>query len=184
MRRHDDVKEALAGWLGERYGEAAVKLEQHVPAWDRYDEVRQEHQLAVLDIIVARPEGTVAVDVSVADVSAPVLAAHARARAFGVAARVREREKHRRYPGQALVAAALETGGRAGGELNAFLRSAASTVPWERAEQLRDVRQRLAAALQRGNAAMMLSAAGSQLHPWLSALRPAGGGDARRLRRR
>ena len=46
----------------------------------------------------------------------------ARARANGVAANERERQKHRRYTGQGLVAGALETGGRLGRELVALIK--------------------------------------------------------------
>ncbi|CAK0863374.1 unnamed protein product [Prorocentrum cordatum] len=74
-------------------------------------------------------------------------------------------EKHRRYPGPGLVAAALETGGRMGHEFRAFLRAKAPTDE-RRTASLADVRQRLATALQRGVAAMLLGRAGAQSWPW------------------
>ena len=162
------------------HGRDAVAIEQRIPDWDRI--TAEGLQFAVLDVVVTRPSGRVAVDVSVADVSMEGARAQTRARTAGVAARARELEKHRRYPGPGLVAAVLETGGLCGKELHAFLRSQASTDPTLRSGQLRDVRQRLAVALQQGNAFMMLSAAGSRQRPWLSAVQ-ASGGHARRRRR-
>ena len=103
-----------------------------------------------------------------------------RARTSGIAARARELEKHRRYAGPGLVAAVLETGGLAGKELTAFLRGEASADPLLRSGQLQDVRQRLAVAVQRGNAAMLLSSAGVRLRPWSSPLQGLGGQPVRR----
>ena len=77
-------------------------------------------------------------------------------------------------------AAVLETGGLAGKEFHAFLKGQASSEPLLRAAQLQDVRQRLASALQLGNAALMLGAAGAQLRPWRSALQGIGGNGLRR----
>eukprot|EP00969_Alexandrium_andersonii_P224161 9899146-Alexandrium_andersonii.AAC.1 len=88
-----------------------------------------------------------------------------RARQDGLAAATREKEKHQRYPGNKLRAAIVETEGRVGREFWAFLRATASRDPRERSQQLQDVRQRLAAAVQRGSAQLMLTAAGAQLRP-------------------
>ena len=99
--------------------------------------------------------------------SSPLLTPkHARARANGVAARERERQKHRRYPGPGLVAAAIETGGRCGRELSAFLKEHAPRDPALRPLALQDVRQGLATALARGNAQMLLGSAGALPRPW------------------
>ena len=181
IRRHDEVKGVLADWLRERHGVEAVHVEQHIPAWDKVTDEGAKH--AVLDIVLSTQQGKVAVDVSVTDVSAPSASSRARGKTFGRAARVRELEKHRRYPGHGLVAAVLETGGAAGRELHAFLRSHASTDPALRSLELQDIRQRLAVALQRGNAALLLSAAGERSHPWLVAVQAAGRVALRRVRR-
>ena len=180
VKRHDSIRDALADWLAELHGRDAVTIEQHIPAWDRT--TTEGIQLAVLDVVVTRPAGRVAIDVSVADISAEGARAQTRARASGVAARARELEKHRRYPGPGLVAAVLETGGLCGKEFHAFLRSQAATDPLTRGHQLRDVRQRLAVALQQGNAAMMLSAALAQRRPWQSGVQGVGGRGVRRKR--
>ena len=90
----------------------------------------------------------------------------ARARKAGVAARERECHKHRKYPGPGLVAAALETGGRFGRELLAFIKEHAPQDHAMRPLALVDVRQRLGTALARGNAAMILSSAGLRQRPW------------------
>ena len=180
VKRHDEVRDTLAAWLAEVHGREAVTIEQHIPGWDR--DTTEGTQLAVLDVIVSRPAGRVAVDVSVVDVSAAGSRARARARTSGAAARARELEKHRRYPGHGLVPAVLETGGLAGKELHSFLRSQAACDPLLRPQQLKDVRQRLAVALQRGNAALMLGAAGVQQRPWRPALQGIGGHTVRRRR--
>eukprot|EP00969_Alexandrium_andersonii_P038368 1680609-Alexandrium_andersonii.AAC.1 len=91
----------------------------------------------------------------------------ARARCDGVAARDRQREKHCRYPGPALVAAAVEAGGRMGSELESFLRAHAppADAP-RRLAALRDVRMRAVVAAVRGTATMLLTSAGAGPKPW------------------
>ena len=98
------------------------------------------------------------------------------------AARQREQEKHKRYPGPGLCAAALEGGGRMGAELASFLRAHAPGEGADRAQVLADVRQRLVVALARGNAAMLLSSAGARPRPWPSPCQAVGAGRARRGR--
>ena len=140
-------------------------MEQRIPQWDRT--TNEGTQLAILDVVFSPPGGRRAVDISVTDVLAASDAeARARARANGVAARERERQKHRRYPGQGLVAATMETGGRFGREFLAFLKEHAPQDPAARVLALTDVRQRLGAALARGNAAMLLRSAGLVSRPW------------------
>ncbi len=159
---------------------AAVSLEQHVPGWDRSTIEGTDH--AVLDIVLAEPAATVALDVTIVEVTAPdPVTARARARKDGIAARTREREKHRRYPSPGLCAAVLETGGRHGQELRAFLRAKA---PYDarRSEARQDVRQRLAVALQRGVADALLTSAGKRPRPWLATCPALRGGAARRRR--
>ena len=172
VKRHDTVKEALAEWLIEMHGSDAVAIEQHIPAWDR--QTPEGPELAILDVVVTSPAGRVAIDVSITDVSSDGTRAPARAKNAGLAARARELEKHRRYPGRGLVAAVLETGGLAGKELHAFLRAHADSDPAVRSGQLQDIRQRLAVALQRGNAALLLSSARPHQQPWHSAIKTAG----------
>ena len=163
--RHNGCRDALASWLEEQHGQSSARTEQRIPQWDRETDEGTQH--AVLDVIVCPPGGRVAIDVSVVDVLAVTPAeARARARTNGAAARDRERQKHRRYPGAGLVAAAIETGGRFGRELQAFLRESAPADVPGRSTALTDIRQRLAAALWRGNAAMILSSAGQRPRPW------------------
>ena len=105
--------------------------------------VRQRHhELAVTPVATARtacdsssdddvPLSQRGAAAPVAPPVAPPIAAPAatgeeeesEARVAGAAAREREREKHSRYPGPGLVAAVLESGGRMGRELDAFLRA-------------------------------------------------------------
>ena len=163
--RHDFCKDGLAGWLEEHHGKNTVQTEQRIPQWDRV--TAEGPQLAILDVVFSPIGGRVAVDVSVTDVLAASDAeARARARADGVAARERERQKHRRYPGPGLVAGVIETGGRLGREFEAFLKEHAPRDPSVRLLALADVKQRLGAALARGNAAMLLSSAGRRARPW------------------
>ena len=165
--RHDYCKDALAGWLEEHHGTSTVQIEQRIPQWDK--ETEEGTQLAVLDLVFCPAGGRVAVDVSVVNVlAAEEAVARTRARANGVAARDRERQKHRRYPGTGLVAAAVETGGRLGRELIAFIKEHAPRDPAVRPRAMSDVRQRLGTALARGNAEMLLNSAGLRQRPWPS----------------
>eukprot|EP00975_Prorocentrum_lima_P050284 10530922-Prorocentrum_lima.AAC.1 len=47
LYRHNLCRDALAGWLKEGHGNAAVLTEQHVPQWDR--DTTKGTQQAVLD---------------------------------------------------------------------------------------------------------------------------------------
>ena len=149
MTRHDCVRDWLASWLKQR-GAAGVATEQFVPAWDR---VAQDGatEAAKLDVAFADPTaGTVYVDVVVTDAAAGAgtPAGRSRARHDGAAAAAAEEKKHRRYPGPALVAFALETLGRLGAETQGLLRT------WSAgdAAALCDARQSLSVVLQRWNA--------------------------------
>ena len=180
VRRHNNDRDALAGWLCEHHGTEAVTTEQHIPQWDRV--TSQGNEQAVLDVILSAPTGRVAVDVSIVEACCPDEAtARARGRTDGSAARTRELEKHRRYPGPGLVAAVIEAGGRMGKEFRAFLRSCAPADEG-RSAAMKDVKQRLAVALQRGVAAMLLGSAGSRQRPWTSACQSLGRGAAKRRR--
>ena len=98
------------------------------------------------------------------------------------AARTRESDKHRRYPGAGFVAAAIEGGGRMVNKFQSFLLSQAPIDEDRRGPALCDVKQSVAVALQRGIAAMLLGSAGSKLRPWASACQTLGQGAARRRR--
>ena len=154
-QRHDGVRDWLAGWLRAR-GATGVDTEQFVPAWDR---VRADGtvEAARLDVAFTDPTaGATYVDVVVTDAAlgAGTPAGRSRAVRDGAAAAAAEERKHRRYPGRALTAFALEALGRAGPEAQALLRT------WARGDAavLAAARQGLAATLQRGNAEAYRSA--------------------------
>ena len=171
VRRHHALRDAIGTWLEERHGAAAVAYEQRVPAWDATTD--RGTKLAVLDVVVDGTVGRQFVDVTVVDpLSAQGASMAARARADGVAARDRQREKHARYPGPLLVAAAIEAGGRMGNEFESFLRAHAppADAP-ERRAALLDARMRAVVAAVRGTATMLLTSAGPGPKPW----RPPGG---------
>ena len=161
MRRHHGLRDSLGEWLGERYGQDSVTFEQRIGSWDRQT-ANGDIQPAVLDVVLAHPGGRVCCDTSVTEaIGAGGAESRRRAATVGHAALEREREKHRRYPGPGLCAAVLESGGRMGAELQAFLRThvAGAAGTYERAAALADVRQRLVTAVARGTAAMLLSSA-------------------------
>ena len=145
----------LGDWLAELYDQWAVTFEQRIPGWDKTTE--QGIKQAILDVVLAYPGGRVCLDVSVAEALASpsdAWGARARARVPGAAARQRELRKHTCYPGPGLCAAVLESGGRMGNELRAFLRAhAPAECGRTRAEALADVKQRLVVAVARGHAA-------------------------------
>ena len=143
-----------------------VQIEQNVPSWDRVTEQGTEHEHAVLDVILPVQGRTIYVDVSIAEAtSSDPRVQRARASRMGVAARDREADKHRRYPGADLLPGVLEGGGRWGIELRGFVKAVAPTGG-RRAAAINDLRQRLAVALQRGVAAMLLGSAGKAQRPW------------------
>ena len=159
-----------------------MTYEQRIPGWDKATE--EGTKQAILDVVLSFPGGRVCVDVSVAEALASpsdTWGARARARVPGAAARQRELRKHTRYPGPGLCAAVLESGGRMGNELRAFLRAhAPADCGRTRAEALADVKQRLVVAVARGHAAMLLSSADAQARAWPGACQPVGPGRARR----
>ena len=163
--KHDGVRDWLAGWLAER-GAAGVDTEQAVPAWDR---ARPDGSVeaARLDVTYVDPvAGRQYVDVTVTDAAlgAGTGAGRSRATRDGAAAAAAEERKHRRYPGPALLAFALETLGRPGKEAQALLRTWSAGDP----QVLAAARQSLSAALQRGNA-----------EAWRTAVLPQGGAARR-----
>ena len=110
--------------------------------------------------------GPLNIDISIIEATSPDPdKARSRARKPGLAALQREREKHRRYPGEFMLPAVLESGGRWGNE---FRRWAKAALPPDstRASHLADLRQRLAVSLQRGVAAALLGASSGCRRPW------------------
>ena len=96
------------------------------------------------------------------EAAAPSLLQGARPPRPGAAARARESAKHRRYPAgpdrPQLIPLAYETGGRAGAEAEAFLREVCvASGDVTRSEAIQSLRQRIAVALQRGNAGLLLA---------------------------
>ena len=170
VRRHHSLRDAHGAWLQERHGTAAVEYEQRVPAWDQTTD--QGTKIAVLDVAMTGPGGRQYIDVTVIDpLAAGGSSIKTRAIKPGTAARDREREKHQRYPGPQLVAAAVEAGGRLGTEFESFLKAQApaARTAEERAARvkvLQDGRMRVVIAAVRGTAAMLLSAAGAAPRPW------------------
>ena len=139
------------------------------------------NEQAILDIVLSYPGGRVCIDTSVTDaIAADPAVARIRCRVPGAAARYREQDKHRRYPGPGLCPAAVESGGRMGAELLAFLRAHAPGEGVERSEALADVKQRLVVAVARGNAAMLLGSAGPRPRPWPSPCQAEGAAWVRR----
>ena len=119
-------------------------------------------QTAILDVVLPAAgvaAGTLHVDVSIVEPTTTDAAAlRLRARRPGQGAADRERTKHRRYPGEGLLPAVLETGGRWGCEFRRWARAALPPGP-DRAAALEILRQSMAAALQRGVAAALLGSA-------------------------
>ena len=119
-------------------------------------------------------EGVIGILTERTEHSCTFIRMHARARANGVSARDRQREKHARYPGPGLVAAVVEAGGRLGGEFQAFLKAHAPAAIFDedvpiRSRALQDARMRVVIAVARGTASMLLSAAGDAPRPWRAA---------------
>ena len=127
---------------------------------------------AVLDLVIQLPSrGTVALDVAIVETSCAQYRDHTHKSRQDVVTRLREAAKHRRYPQGAgtpeLVPLVYETGGRAGRQADALVRSLTrASDEASRAEAMADLRQRVAVALVRG-VAMQLLRAGEDGHwPW------------------
>lgn len=137
MRRHNAVRDALAGWLQSL--KLPVAREQAVPRWHR------EGEQAILDLVYRDPRlGDMCVDVSIVDsayIGAP--------RSAPMALQRREVAKHRRYPGHGLVPFVMDTRGRWGREAVAWVQNVTSGFPdAERLEAVRQCRIQLGRALQ------------------------------------
>ena len=171
-RRHADIRDTWLEWLKERFGVDRVLREHVIHQWNR-TKSDGEVERAVLDVVVTVPgHGLFALDISVTDAAAESYRRPAARARPGTAAKTREGEKHRRYPTRAdtpiLVPIIYEAGGRAGGEAETWLRGIVSDVDSdEQADAIRDIRQRTAAALVRGNAGLLTSAGPpAQGWPW------------------
>ena len=162
ITRHTNICQAWRNFLRDRLGAWAVEEEQYIEEWN---EVKEDGSIehAKLDLVLQMPSrGRVALDISVTEAAtATNLSGSTRPPRPGAAARNREREKHTRYPlktsAPELIPIVYEAGGRPGQAAEAFLRSIVAHDD-ERAAVLEDLRQRIAVALQRGNAALLLSA--------------------------
>ena len=161
ITRHTNICRAWLSLLRDRLGEWAVGEEQYIEAWNKMKRDGSiEH--AKLDLVVQVPwRGRVALDISVTEAAtATNLGGSSRPPRPGAAAKTREREKHTRYPPLAstpeLIPIVYEAGGRPGREAGAFLCTMVASDD-DRAMVLEDLRQRVAVALQRGNAALLLS---------------------------
>ena len=117
---------------------------------------------AVLDIVVRVPgQGTFALDISVTEPACPTNLQGAAAQ-VGSSAHKREGEKHRRYPARAglptLIPLVYEAGGRPGRAAEAWLRRVVGgDTATERSAAMAELRQGVATALQRGNAALLMA---------------------------
>jgi hypothetical protein len=148
IRRHNAVCDALMQWLRGRGHQ--VLREQKIPGWS------WEGQEAILDLVFQDGQlGTVHVDVAVTDSAAP---GHGRTALFNT--RRRERAKHLRYPGHGLTAFVLDTRGAWGQEARAFAARMVAALPQEeRMQAVRELRVRVARALQSALADQLASAA-------------------------
>jgi hypothetical protein len=148
MRRHAAVCDALGQWLRERGH--AVTREQVVTQWS------SEGDLAILDIVSeGSSHGPQYIDVVITD-----SAVAGQGRLAMLQIRKRERGKHRRYPHAGLTAFALDTRGTWGQEARAFAAKTVAHLPAEdRIPVVRDLRVRIARALQNAVADQLASAA-------------------------
>jgi hypothetical protein len=148
MRRHAAVCDTLGQWLRERGH--AVTREQVVTQWS------SEEDKAILDIVSeGSSHGPQYVDVVITD-----SAVSGQGRLAMLQIRKRERGKHCRYPHAGLTAFALDTRGMWGQEARAFAaKTVAHLPPEDRVPVVRDLRVRIARALQGAVADQMASAA-------------------------
>ena len=153
IRRHDKCRDTL-GRCFDSYGEGPASTEQVVLAACSHGEPR-------LDLVVVGPTGHRArLDVAVTDcLTAAAMRSPAAAKRPGVAASIMEAHKRASHPGVRITPAVVETHGRLGNTLLAFVRSAyAGLEDMERALAVRDTYRSLAATLQHQNAEAVLRA--------------------------
>ena len=157
-RRHNKIRDEVAGWLKDQ-GHEAVSTEQNVPHWQRTlaNGVVEEARLDVTfrygtvqlyaDVVVASPA------------SVDEERARRNAATDGAAADAAEKEKRRRYPHPELCPLAVETLGRLGAVSQAFARRWATRDPDKRAAAVSSFHRRVAAALQQHNGDMLVASA-------------------------
>ena len=160
LRKHGRLSRATAG-LTRRWYAVEPGLEQRIPELDRQrPDGSTEH--AILDVVAPLLSGRQLIDVTVRQGAAGSAAArHAASRRDGVPSRVAEREKHGRYPGNELVAFAVEGGGRLGAEARGWLRMGASGQPGDvTVAELTRAHRVISAAVQGETARALRAAAG------------------------
>ena len=145
VARHNALRDALQALVAARTGDTPAR-EVLVPAW------RKDGEEAVLDLALADTGEFI-------DVTVCHPCHRGSADNDGAAARAAEERQRARYPGGRLVPAALETHGRAGEPLAAFLRRLHGGLSLaERAAGMADAWATLSATLQRGNANLLAMA--------------------------
>ena len=159
VRRHDRIRDWLAGWI-EAVTTFPVLTEQFVPRWDRVVNGGEEIERARLDVVFHNQNAQrTYIDVSIPSAfsTCPELL-RARAARDGAAAARAEDGKRLRYPGPDLVPFVVEALGRPGADAIALLRACAPEQPEERSQALGSAWQALSATLQTQNAELLLAA--------------------------
>ena len=133
-----------------------------MPEWDRPGEADLEH--AVLDIAAVDDGQQLYFDtVVVSPVSTNDRHLASAARRDGYVARRAERAKAKRYPGENLIPAAFEVGGRIGPQLLAWVRAqAADMEPDERSATMDEFYRSVGVSLQGSLASQLLKAVGDR----------------------
>ena len=131
MTKHTRLESAVCGIIS-RWTLQKPLRNQRVPTWDRQvnSAAGSRTEAAILDIEYTDADARRWVDVTVRHPAcgSPAEVSQAGRRA-GEAARRAERQKHARYPGDALPAFAVETYGRLGAEARQWLRRLAADLP-------------------------------------------------------
>ena len=161
VARHHRVTRRLAAWVA-RLCSCTPMLEQRVPEWDRPGDAELER--AVLDIAAADDGQQLYFDtVVVSPVSSNDRHLASAARRDGYVVRKAERAKASRYPGDSLIPAAFEVGGRIGPQLLAWVRAqVADREPDERSVTMDEFYRSVGVALQGSLASQLLRAVGDR----------------------
>ena len=148
MRRHDALRDILFDILKQCGIFVTVVKEQIIPL------AAPSLTAPRLDVVASGgPGGDLLLDVTVATPSAPAGLRAGAASQSGVAARVLETVKRRKYPGASVTPFAVEAYGRLGESALSVLRALARKLPQdERGPYLAKIHQTLSATLQRHNA--------------------------------
>ena len=155
IKRHDRIRDWLAGWIGRMLGQE-VLTEQYVSKWDRWKrDSRGEWVLerARLDVVYEGQAGRVYIDIAIVEAAtASASASRQRAAGDGVAAAEEEDDKHRRYPGPDLVPFVLEAGGRLGEAAQSLIRSVTPRDLADRGREIASAKRTMSNLIQLGNA--------------------------------